>query len=143
MGIPSTVQNEDLVKRVCEIFQKIEVTVTEADIEACHRLKGNKTIVKLSRRKLCHEVSRKKKNLKKVKLPDIGLVDDTPLYINESLCSYYKGLWNRCKELWNEKRIHSYFTVNGIVKYTFREGGEAFSVSHKNDLKEQFPSYHE
>ena len=143
VGIPSTVENDDLEEKVCEIFQKIGVSVTEADMEACHRLKGNKTIVKFSRRKLCHEVLRKKKNLKKFKLSDVGLSGETPLFINESLCAYYKGLWNRCKELWNEKRIYSYFTVNGIVKYTLREGGEAFTVTHKNDLKEKFPVYRE
>ena len=143
VGILSTVKNEELENKVCEIFDKVGVTVTENDLEACHRLKGSKTIVKFSKRKLCHAVLRKKRNLKNVKLSDVGLSGDTHLFINESLCSYYKGLWNKCKELWNEKRIYSYFTVNGIVKYTLREGGEAFAVTHKSDLKEKFNIYQE
>ena len=83
----------------------------------------------------------KKKDLKKVKPADVGLSDGTQLYINESLCPYYKGLWNNCKTLWNEKRIFSFFTSNGIVKYTLREGGEVYSVTHLQDLKEKFTNF--
>ena len=35
---------------------------------------------------------RKKKSLKKVKPSDIGLSEETPLSINEGLCSYYECL---------------------------------------------------
>ena len=40
----------------------------------------------------------KKKSLKKVKTSDIGLSEETPLSINEGLCSYYERLWNKCKK---------------------------------------------
>ena len=92
--------------------------MTENDINACHRLRGDKTIVKFCKRKICQNVLRKKKSSKKVKPSDVGLSEETPLFINESLCSYYKGLWNKFKESWNEKLIYSYFTINGNVKYT-------------------------
>ena len=141
VGIPTTVDNNNLEEKVCEIFQKIGVNVSESDIEACHRIKNNKTIVKFCKRKMCHDVFRKKKDLKKVKPADVGLSDGTQLYINESLCPYYKGLWNNCKTLWNEKRIFSFFTSNGIVKYTLREGGEVYSVTHLQDLKEKFTNF--
>ena len=56
VGIPESVKNEDLESKVCEIVDKIGVTITKTDLEACHRLKGNKTIIKFSRRKMCHAV---------------------------------------------------------------------------------------
>ena len=140
IGIPTTIDNKDLEEKVCDIFEKVGVTVVESDIEACHRIKNNKTIVKFCRRKMCHDVLRKKKYLKKVKPADLGFSEDTQLYINESLCPYYKGLWNKCKALWNEKRIFSFFTSNGIIKYTLREDGEVYTVTHLQDLKEKFPN---
>ena len=99
-----------------------------------------KTIVKFCKRKICQNVLLKKKSLKKVIPSDVGLSGETTLFINESLCSYYKGLQDKCKELWNEKLIYSYFNINGNVKYTLRERGEAYTVTHKNDLKKKFPN---
>ena len=140
VGIPSTADKENLKSKVCEFFYKIEVTVTENDIEACHRLNGDKTIAKFCKHKMCQNVFHKKGSLKKVKQSDVGLSGETPLFINESLCSYYKGLWNKCKELWNEKLLYPYFTINGNVKYTLREGGKVYTVTHKNDFKKKFPN---
>ena len=137
VGIPSSVEKENLESKVCETFDKDGVTVTENDIEACHRLRGNKTVVKFRKRKICQNLLRKKRSLKKVKPSDVGLSGETPLFINESLCSYCKGLWNKCKESWNEKLIYFYFTINGNVRYTLREGGEVYTVTHKNDLKKK------
>ena len=111
-------KNIQSINKVCDIFDKIGVIVTENDIDVCHRLRGDKTIVKFCKRKICQNVLRKKKSSKKVKPSDVGLSEETPLFINESLCSYYKGLWNKFKESWNEKLIYSYFTINGNVKYT-------------------------
>ena len=92
MGIPLSVEKENLENKVCEIFDKIGVTMTENDIDAWHRLRGDKTIVKFCKRKICQNVLLKKKSLKKVIRSDVGLSGETPLFINESLCSYYKGL---------------------------------------------------
>ena len=129
---------ENLKSKVCDFFYKIGVTVTENDIEACHRLKGDKTIAKFCKHKMHQNVLHKKRSLKRVKPSDAGLSGETPLFINESLCSYYKGLWSKCKELWNEKLIYPYFTINGNVKYTLREGGKVYTVPHKNDFRKNF-----
>ena len=140
VGIPSSVEKENLEIKIREIFDKIGVTVTENDIDACHRLRRDKIIVKFCKRKICRNALRKKKSLKNVKPSYVGLSGETSLFINESLCSYYKGLWNKCKKLWNEKLIYSYFTINGNVKYTLKEGGEAYTITHKYDLKKKFPN---
>ena len=127
-----------LESKVCEIFDKIGVTLTENDIEACYRLKGAKTIIKFYKCKIWQNILRKRRSLKKVKPSDVCLSGEKALFINESLCSYYKGLRNKWKELCNEKLIYSYFTINYNVKYTLREGGEVYTVTHKNDLKKKF-----
>ena len=71
VGIPSSVEKENLESKVCEIFDKIGVTVTENDIDTCHRLRGDKTIVKFCKCKICQNVLRKKKSLQKVKPSDV------------------------------------------------------------------------
>ena len=42
---------------------------------------------------------RVKSELKKLKLADLDLSVETKLYINEVLCSYYRGLWNQSFDL--------------------------------------------
>ena len=65
--------------------------MTENDVEACHRLRGDKTIVKICKRQISQNVLLKKKSLKKVKPSGVCLSRVTALFINESLYSYYKG----------------------------------------------------
>ena len=46
----------------------------------------------------------------------IGLSSGTKVFINESLCGYYKLLWSKYKELFLEKKIVSFWVTNGTVK---------------------------
>ena len=43
----------------------------------------------------------KKKKSKGKNLTSLGI--NTPVYINDSLCIYYKKLWAKCKKLHNNK----------------------------------------
>ena len=53
VGIPDSVQNNELEEKVLNIFKKISSEVSPHDIEACHRLKkdSDRVIVKFSQRK--------------------------------------------------------------------------------------------
>ena len=65
VGIPSSVKIKDLESKVCSVFNRIGVAVNPDDTEACHRLYNDKKpIVKFSKRKLCQQVLREKKELK-------------------------------------------------------------------------------
>ena len=69
IGIPSSLNVKDLGK-VCTVFNRIDVAGKLDDIEACHRLYNNKkTIVKFSKRKVCQQVLRVKKELKNTDPP--------------------------------------------------------------------------
>ena len=107
------------------MFQHIEAVIMGERIEACFRLKkqSDRTIVKFSRRKDCEHVMRKKSELRKLKPSDLDLPNGKMLYINESLCPYYRGLLNRCRKLWKKQGIFSFFTVNGSVRIKVRENG--------------------
>ena len=82
---------------------------------------------------------RKKSELRKLKPSELDLPNGEKLYINESLCPYYRGLWNQCKKLWNKQGIFSFFTVNGSIRIKIRENGPYNIITHINDLKDIFP----
>ena len=140
VGISSSVKIKDLEGMFCSIFNRIGVPVNPDDIEACHRLYNEKkTIVKFSRRKLCHKVLREKKELKNVDPSNFDIPEGTAIFINESLCSYYKTLWNKCKKHWEKKLIYTYFTSNGNIRYKIRENGNVHAVTQITDFKKDFP----
>ena len=93
MRLPSSIEDKDLEPTVCRVLQHIGVGITGEGIEACHRLskQSDRTIVKLSRRKDCEHVMRKKSELRKLKPSEPDLPNGTKLYINESV-SLLQGL---------------------------------------------------
>ena len=58
----------------------------------------------------------KKKSLKNANLDGTGLPPSTSLFINPSLCGYYKYLLSKCKALWSGKLISSFWVSNGSLK---------------------------
>ena len=94
VGIPDSVQNNELEDKVLIIFKKIGSEVSPSDIEACHRLKkdNDKVIVKFSRRKDCEHIMSGKKDLKHVKMQKFGLPGNLSIFRNTGLCPYYLSL---------------------------------------------------
>ena len=58
-----------------------------------------------------------KKDLFKLNLADIDL-GNTKIYINQSLCLYYKLLCSKSKRLHATKQIHSYYEENSRTLWT-------------------------
>ena len=140
IGILKSVDSRDLEHTVCKVFNSIGFDIEEDRIEACHRLtKSDRTIVKFSRRKDCQHLMRIKKGLKDLNPTNLSFPEGTKIYVNDSLCPYYRGLWNECKKLWNNKKICSCFTVNGTVRIKQVENGPYKSITHINDLRALFP----
>lgn len=79
-----------------------------------------RVIVKFSRRKDARRAISHKKTVKNFDKDERMLIDERlkncQLYLNESLCPYYRGLWGQVKELYQNKRISSFFISNGTVK---------------------------
>ena len=135
IGIPKTVKSKDLEHTVCKVFNSIGFGIGEDRIEAYHRLtKSVRTIVKFSRRKDCQHLMRIKKELKDINPTNLSFPEGSKIYVNDSLYPYYRGLWNECKKLWNNKKIYSYFTVNGTVRIKQVENGP-----YKNITRSKFP----
>ena len=108
-GIPQSIEQIDLERTVLNVFDKIDAPVDPQNIEACHRLKSddngrsNKVIVKFSKGKDMARLVNKKKSLKDSNRGGTGVLPSTSVFLNPSLCSYYKYLWSKFKSLWSGK----------------------------------------
>ena len=139
-GVPDSVSNVDLEKTTIKIFDKLDVAIDPSNIEDCHWLKSNgpkKVIIKFDRRKDANLIRKNKNKLKEMNLCSIGI--NNPLFINDSLCSYYKMLWRKCKKLWSSKYIHAFWVSNGTLRLKLTENGRVHIITHSQDLDELFP----
>ena len=117
-GIPSNTRDDKLEETVLEVFQKIDVTIEPENVEACHWLKsdrgGKKAIIKFSKRKDADKVRQAKKKLKTTNLSAMGI--SQPVFVNDSLCKYYKFLWSKCKKLLNGRFMQRFWISNGTLR---------------------------
>ena len=134
-GISDKVVDTNLEHSVIEILNDVGINVKSEDIEACHRLPKTKAAARknLPKRTIVRFVNRKNvvkalKNKKLLKEKRKGI------YLNENLCSYYQKIWNTCRKLHREKKVHSFWTYNGTVCYRTTENGKVNKVEHMSDL---------
>ena len=111
-----------------------------SNVEDCHWIKSSKgpkkVIVKLSRRKDANKICLLKKGLKGMNLSSLGI--NSTVYINDSLCNYYKMLWGKCWKLLLNKYIYSFWVTNGTIKLKTMENGQVYAITCRNDLVELF-----
>ena len=140
-GIPEETTNDQLEDKVREVFDKIDSTVESRNIEACHWIKtkhgGRRVIIKLTKRKDADRIRKNKKKLKGTDLSSLNIRG--PVYINDSLCRYYKSLWSKCKRLRDGNFIHSFWVTNGSIRIKVNESSEMQVITHICDLEEHFP----
>ena len=116
-----------------KIYQEKYVACDSNDIEDCHRIKGDRTMIKFSSRRKSSEVLNKKKKLKNLDIGKLVLMMDQGS-INESLCPYCCGLWGKCKELWQDNVIAFFHTINGILQVKKSEHDKPIIITHNEDL---------
>ena len=125
-----------LLSVVMYLVQMIQV---KRDIQAYHHWKDNDRVtIKFSNRKDSLHVLRVKKDLKSLDPTELDFPEGTRIFINESLCAYYRGLWNKCKKLKGMGKLHVFFVSNGTIKVKMLENDQAKPISHASDLKKIF-----
>ena len=89
-----SLSNNNLEETILKIFDEAGVTIDSRDIKACHRLNEpaclKKVIIKISKRNDVAKVMNNKNKLKSMKPQNIDLLSSCKIYINESLCKYFK-----------------------------------------------------
>ena len=94
--------------------------------------------------KTVDRINKVKRNLKNIKLLNLklkGLRDDSIIFINPSLCPYYKQLAFNCRLLKRNKLILSVFTNDdGTIKVKLLNNSY-LKITHVNDLVENFHGF--
>ena len=141
-GIPAIAADRDIESKVSEIWEEINVPINPNLVEVCHRLpsesSSKKFIVKLNRRKDIHRILSNKNKLKNLKPESVHLPGETKVFINESLCLYYKKLWSKCKSLWSAGHISAFWVRNGSLRIKLSNGSVSI-ITHDCDLEKLFP----
>ena len=142
-GIPDDVSHNDLENKVIGILNSIDVKVTSADIEACHRMgksKNNskKTIVRFVNRKFSKQALYNRKRLKTVDKSRIGL-SNANIFVNENLTITNNKIAYLCRSLKREKKIAKTYTTDGIVHICKLATSKPEKVLHVNELSVMFP----
>ena len=140
-GIPRQVDDKNLETKVLSIFQKIGCTIDPTFIDDCHRLGKNndRVIVKFTRRKYCKQILEVKKDLRNLDMEDLDLPRGTKIYINQSLCPYYRILWSKAKRLQNIGSIDNFYISSGTIKIKVTENSSPITITHLDDFKIHFP----
>ena len=90
-------------------------------VEACYTLPvrcnttnaSKRVIVKFVNRKHAESILSKKFTLSSTDSSRLKI--NNKVYVNLSLCPYYRYLWGRCKDLQRRKMIHHVFCLGSVV----------------------------
>ena len=138
-GVPNSITNNLLEEHVILIFEKLGVVTEEAmDIVACHRLgETGRAIVKLINRKDAQNVLEEKRKLRSINLYDdnTDTYNKRKVFINQSLCPYYRKLHVMVKGLNNESLMDSFWVANATKKIRESSLSKLISKTHESDLQ--------
>ena len=141
VSIPKGVEQKDLEGKVLSVLEKVGCKIDPDNIEDCHRLskKNDNVIIKFSRRKDCQHFHRVKRDLRNLNLEDLGFHGENRIYINRSLCQYYRMLWSKSKKLHSMGRIHSFYIADESIKIKVHENSTPLAIIHVNYFEYNFP----
>ena len=136
VGILQSVKDDDLEKVVTKIVNKVGINITERDMQAVHRIrKEGRIIIKFSNRKDCQALLKVKRDLNNLSMKDFDFEETKKVYVNESLCPYYRDLWTKSKRLHHLQKIFSFYGSNGSIKIKTKENNKGITITHKVDFK--------
>ena len=126
------------------IFEKLDIVLEVMDIVACHRLgKVNRVIVKLLNCKDSQYILEKKYKLRNIALYNHDESENSnsrKIFINQSLCPYYRKLYGLVKDLSNGGLIYSFWISNGTIKIKESSQSKPISIIYESDP--QFSGLH-
>ena len=125
-GIPIPLRDNVLEKKVCDASQEFGVDICDRRIHTCCPLKDkDQRIVKFTNRKDCLPILRVKRRLKGLDPAVVDFPEGSKTFVNESLCPYYQGLWNKYKKFRGKRQVCQYYRINGLICLRIEESGHA------------------
>ena len=115
-----------------------------SDFHAIHKLKNtNIVIMKSVNRRTVLGALRNRKRLKDLSDGQKKSLREKKvghrIYINESLCPYYRNLFGKCNALFKKGLVKNFFTINGTIKITDNLD-KKLTIGHLHDLESHFGS---
>ena len=104
-GLPDTINDDKLEETIIEACKDVNTNISKTDRETCHRLPVRRNATNLSKRVMVKFLNRKHAESILSKSFTLSSTDfsrlniNNKLYVNPSLCPYYRYLWGRCKDL--------------------------------------------
>ena len=71
-------------------------------------------------------------------MTDLGVEENGSIYINQSLCPYYKMLWSWSKKLHNKGGVYCSIVSGGTIKIKIPQHGDFVSVTVIDDFIKHF-----
>ena len=108
------------------------------DIVACLRLgETGRVNVKLLNRNDAQNVLKEQRKLRSINLYDDNTDTNNKrkIFINQSLCPYYRKLYVMAKDLNNQGFINSFWIANRTIKIREPSQSKPISITHENDLQ--------
>ena len=146
-GIPESVENEKLEETVIEVLNKIDINVSNNDIEACHCLgkqknKPRKTIIRFVNSKFAKKALLNRKGLKHADMSSLGL-DSHEVFINENLTRANSKIAFHSRRLKRNSLIDKCYTKDGVVHIVCPDlqNRKVIKVFHLNTLMDLFPNF--
>ena len=88
----------------------------------------------------CNQVISVKRDLRKVKLEDIGLRGTNSIFMNPSLSPYYRKLWSKSKRLLDSGKIDNFYISSGKIKIRLQENSKQLAKTCAENFKKYFPN---
>ena len=139
IGIPSSITKDLLEEHVLLIFEKLGVVLETMNIVACHWLeKTNRVIIKLLNCKDSQYILEKKHKLRNIAFYNHEKSENSnsrKIFINQTLCQYYRRLYGLVKDMNNESLIDSFWISNGTIKIKESTQPKPVSITLESDLQ--------
>ena len=142
-GIPANVIDDELEKKVLDIFSCLGIEVKGSDMEDCHRLgyaNLKNTITKFVNRKFCYQALDKKMELHKTGSKRLGF-NPVITYFSKNLTLTNQLLAWKCRELKSASMIHSTWSARRVIRIRRTANERALSSKNDNDLKSLYPDF--
>ena len=149
-GVPNNISDEALQTKCIGILEVVNISVDNSEVEACHRLPMNRrnkkkpktVIVKFTNRKFleaaCSKINREK--LKSCNKIELGFAENTELFFNENLSTYFQHLSWMCRVLKRKKLITGSWFCGGKLYYKVSDTSKPVKVMHSSELIYDFPN---
>ena len=87
----------------------------------------------------CDQVMSVKRDLRKLNLEDSVLRGSNSIFINPSLCPYYKMLCSKSKRLLDLGKISNFYISSGKIKIKLQENSKRLAITLVEVFKKYFP----